>query len=433
MLVEIAAVLLLIVLNGVLAMSELAIVQSRPARLGVLAENGRRGARIARDLAQDPGRFLSTVQIGITLVGILAGAISGATLGDRLGDALAAGGMPAGAARTIGVGLVVVSITYLSLIIGELVPKQIALRAPEKVAAAVAPMMLWLSRAMLPVVWFLDHSGRLLLRLLGQSGRPEQGVSEQEVHLIMDEAESAGVIELAERRMIAGVMRVADRTARGLMTSRREAELIDAATPLDAVLARLRTSERSRFPVFEKSQDDILGIVYARDIFAVALATGQADVRDLVREAPIVMDGLDALEVIERLRTSESHMVLVYDEYGTFQGLITPMDVLSAIAGEFEGEDDPKVVRRADGSLLVAGWMPIDEFADLLSVGVERRSYATVAGLVLDAAGHIPRVGDVVEVAGLRIEVVDMDGQRVDKLLVTRPGPAVSRRPGSGP
>ena len=420
MLFEFAIVLALIFLNGLLAMSELAVVQSRTTRLKVMADGGSRGARIAMKLAEEPGRFLSAVQIGITLVGILAGAISGATLGERFGAALAGLGLSPNVAEAVGVGLVVVTITYLSLIIGELVPKQIALRAPERVAARVAPLMLWISRVTAPLVWVLDRSGKLVLRLLGQSGQPERRMSEEEVRLLIAEAQTAGIIELSERRMIAGVMRIADRTARGLMTPRIEVELIDINASPEGVTASVLKSDRSRFPAYEGEPDNIVGIVHARDLLARSRDEAAGSLRELVHEAPVVMEALSALDVIERLRGSSTHMVLVFDEYGSFEGLITPMDVLSAITGEFDSEDDPKFVRRADGSYLVAGWMPIDEFADLMGVPVQPgATYATVAGLVLELAGHIPSEGEVLEVSGLRIEVVDMDSQRIDKLLVS--------------
>lgn len=425
MYLEIAIVICLTLINGLLAMSELAIVSARPARLKILADKGNRGAATAMRLADDPGRFLSSVQIGITLVGVLAGAFSGATLGARLTASLVETGMAPTIAQPIGVGSVVVAITYLSLIVGELVPKQIALRAPEQVAARVAPMMQIIARIAAPLVWILDRSGKLVLALLGQSGSQSRGVSDEEVRLIIAEAESSGAMNRAESQMIAGVMRVADRTARGLMTARHEVGMLDVDSDKTELLQRLHDLSRSRLPVWEGNVDNIIGVLATRDILGPALLGESFDLRALLREAPVVRDGQSALDIVDRLRTAPAHMVLVYDEYGIFEGIITPMDILEAIAGEFPDSvmDEPKVVTRADGSYLVAGWMPVDEFADLLAVEIEAdRDFETVAGLILEQVGHLPAVGERLEMQGWTIEVVDLDGRRIDKLLVSKAG-----------
>lgn len=423
MFLEIAIVTLLTLINGALAMSELAIVSARPARLKLLADKGSRGAAIAITLAQDPGKFLSSVQIGITLVGVLAGAFSGATLGARLSAWFIELGLTPSLAQPLGVGAVVVAITYLSLIVGELVPKQIALRAPEKVAARMAPMMGLIARVAAPLIWVLDRSGKAVLRLLGQSSAQSRKVSDEEVRLIIEEAESSGAIHQAESGMIAGVMRVADRTARGLMTPRHEVEALDASSDKVQILEDLRGMSRSRLPVQDGDADDIIGVVFTRDILDHALTGGPFDLRALLREAPVVQGRQGALEVIDRLRTAPAHMVLVYDEFGHFEGVITPMDVLEAITGEFPDSetDEPKVVVRADGSYLIAGWMPVDEFADLLSLELEDdRSYETAAGFVLEKFGKLPVVAERFDLQNWSIEVVDLDGRRIDKLLVTR-------------
>ncbi len=423
MYLEIAIVVVLTLINGLLAMSELAIVSARPTRLKMLADKGSTGAATAMALAEDPGRFLSSVQIGITLVGILAGAFSGATLGARLAASLIEAGMPVAVAQPLGVGAVVVVITYLSLIVGELVPKQIALRAPEQVAARMAPMMRIIAKVASPLIWVLDRSGRAVLALLGQSGSASRGVSDEEVRLIIAEAESSGAMNRAESQMIAGVMRIADRTARGLMTPRHEVEMLDVTSDRTAMLQSLHDLRRSRLPVWEGNVDTIIGVLMTRDILAPALMNEAFDLRALMREAPVVRDGQSALEVVDRLRHSPAHMVLVYDEYGHFEGIITPMDVLEAIAGEFPDDmtEEPKVVTREDGSYLVAGWMPVDEFADLLALDMTaERDFETVAGLVLDEVGHLPMVGQHLTYQGWRIEVVDLDGRRIDKLLVSR-------------
>ena len=421
MLIEMSVVLALIVLNGVLAMSELAVVSSRPARLQARASRGDRGARIALLLAEAPGRFLSSVQIGITLVGVLSGALSGATLGLRLASVLPEFGVPVRFAEEVGVGVVVVIITYLSLIVGELVPKQIALSDPEAVASRVAPAMRRLAQAALPLVWLLDRSGALVLALLGQSGRRSSKVSDEEIRMLISEAENAGVIEKAETEMIAGVMRVADRTARGLMTPRHDVEIARADESRDEILARFRISKRSRLPLRDRGPDDIIGILHSRDLLLASAET--FDPADMMLPATVIHESLPATQVIEQLKAAPAHMLLVYDEYGHFEGIVTPMDILGAIAGGFDEteQDEPKVVERDDGSLLVAGWMPVDEFAARIGIDVEDRpSYETVSGLVLDRAGELLEVGQHITLEGWRIEVVDLDGRRIDKLLVSR-------------
>jgi putative hemolysin len=419
MLLEISILLGLIVLNGALAMSELAIVSARPGRLKA---RGDRGARQALRLAEDPGRFLSTVQIGITLVGVLSGAFSGATLGLRAATGLQEAGLGAALAQPLGVGSVVVVVTYLSLVVGELVPKQVALSNPEGIAARVAPAMAALAVVAAPLVWVLDRSGKVILRALGQDRRRGSAVSDEEIHLLIAEAEHAGVIEKGETAMIAGVMRIADRTARGLMTPRHEVVVADAGAGLGQLLALFRQSGRSRLPLRDGGPDEIVGILHSHDLLE---ADPQGfDPRRVMMSAPVIPDALPALEVVERLRAAPEHMLLVYDEYGHFEGIVTAMDILGAIAGGFDEleSDEPKVVEREDGSLLVAGWMPIDEFAARLGLALsEVGDFETVAGLVLHLCADLPQVGQRVRLEGWQIEVVDMDGRRIDKLLVQKP------------
>ncbi len=423
MLTEILIVVALTVINGLLAMSELAVVSSRPARLRVLGDQGNKGALTAMRLAEDPGRFLSTVQIGITLVGVLSGAFSGATLGLRLSEWLSTQGLSRVMADGFGVGLVVVAITYLSLIIGELVPKQIALRDPEKVASRVAPAMSLLSKIGAPLVFLLNISGKAVLALLGQKGEPEETVTEEEVRTIIAEAENAGVLERDERAMISGVMRLADRSARALMTPRREVEVIDLTDDADEIRAQLRETRRSRLPVQDGEADSIIGVCIVKDMID-RLSDGEThDLRDLVDEAPVVMDTANALHILRDIRASKVHMALVFDEYGHFEGIITPGDVLEAIIGAFqeEEESEPPIVTRADGSWLVAGWMQVDEFSHELGVHVPKDAdYQTVAGFVLAEMNRLPNVGEFFEKGHWRFEVVDLDGRRIDKLLVSR-------------
>lgn len=421
MFLEIFLVLLLIGVNGLLAMSELAVVSSRPTRLRSRAKRGDRGAGIALGLAEDPGKFLSTVQIGITLVGVLAGAFSGATIGLRLAEVLPELGVPEAAANEIGVGLVVVVITYLSLIIGELVPKQIALAAPERVASAVAPAMLVLSRVAAPAVWVLDRSGKFVLWLIGHSGRREDSVSDEDIRSVLSEAAGAGVIHRAEKELIGGVMRFSDRRARGLMTPRHDVDTAGIHETRAEILDRFQSSGHSRLPLRRDGPDDIVGVLHSRDLLATADA--EFDALALMRPAPVIQENLPALDVIDRLRNSPCHMLLVYDEYGHFKGIVTPMDVLGTIAGGFDEteSDESKFVERDDGSLLVAGGMPVDEFEERLGLTIQIRPAAeTVAGLVMERLGEVPNVGQSVVVDGWRMEIVDMDGLRIDKLIIRR-------------
>ena len=423
LLTEILIVLALTVLNGVLAMSELAVVSSRPVRLKVMTEQGNKGAMQAMRLAEDPGRFLSTVQIGITLVGILSGAFSGATLGSRFSNWLELQGLAVNWSSALGVGTVVVAITYLSLIVGELVPKQIALRAPETVAARVAPAMVLLARIGAPLVWVLDVSGRLLLSLLGQSGESNDRVTDEEIRTVLAEAQHAGVIETEESAMISGVMRLADRTARGLMTPRRDVEVIDIEDDAAEIRLQLQQTQRSRLPVRNGSSDEIIGVLFVKDAYDF-MATGKAlDIKGLMREAIVVSDLTGALDVIQALRKTTAHMVLVYDEYGHFEGIITSGDILEAITGVFQEDEseEPAVIEREDGSFLVAGWMPIDEFVHQMGFRIEGHpDYETVAGFVLDELKHLPELGERFERQGWSFEVIDLDGRRIDKLLVRK-------------
>jgi putative hemolysin len=425
---ELIIAFLLIVLNGVFALSELAIVSSRKSRLKSLADAGKTGAATALRLAEEPGRFLSTTQIGITLVGLVAGAVSGAALGDMLSAALAERGMPAAFASAIGYGLVLSLITYLSVVVGELVPKQLALRDPEIIACRVAPMMSLLSRATAPFVWLLDASARVLMRLIGQDAAPETTITEEEIKTMVAEAETAGVIETDERRMIAGVLRLGDRTARALMTPRTGVDALDLDLDADELRAKLTTIRHSRVPAVEGGVENVVGVIETRDLLRRLAAGETLDLRALLKSAPIVPDTLDALEVLDTLRTAAVPMALVHDEYGHFEGVVTPNDVLDAIAGALQADQAPEqteeAVRRGDGSWLIDAAMPADEFAELVGLKLpERRDYETAAGYVIEKLRRLPSTGDFFDDQGWRVEVVDMDGRRVDKLLVTR-GPA---------
>jgi putative hemolysin len=418
---ELGVVAFLIVLNGFFAMAELAVVSSRRPRLAAMAEAGSAGARAALSLLENQGRFLSSVQIGITLIGVLAGAFGGATLAEDLVGPLEGLGLGRGAAETGAVALVVAAITYLSLIVGELVPKQIALRNPERIAAFVAPPMAVLARIAAPAVWLLEISSRLVLRLLGRGEEPEQRVTEEEIRMLVAEAESAGVVEPQETHMIARVMRLGDRSVRALMTPRPEVDWVDLDQELPAILERVRTSPHSRLPATHDGLDRVIGILHAKDLLHHMIGASTTDIAALVRPAPTIHDGVDALDALETLRASPVHMAFVVDEHGTFEGVVTATDLLEAITGEFatqEGEAEPAAVRREDGSWLLAGWKPVDDMADLLKLALPgRRDYHTVAGFALVRLGRFPHLGDAFEFAGWRFEVVDIDGRRIDKLL----------------
>ncbi|MFK8253395.1 hemolysin family protein [Ancylobacter terrae] len=422
---EIAVVVFLVLVNGVLAMAELSVVSSRPARLRSMAERGSAGARAALSLAADPGRFLSTVQIGITLIGILAGAFSGATLGDMLGDWLEVQGVSPRFAEGLGYGLVVAAITYVSLILGELIPKRLALQSPEKLASLVAPAMVVLSKISAPAVWLLDASSRVVLRLLGDQKSAEANVTDEEIRAIVAEAESAGVIDPDERRMIAGVMRLADRPVRAVMTPRTDVDWIDLTDDPEAVRATIRETKHTRLPACEGTPEEAVGVIDITDLIAAYLDGQTPDPRQFVREGPVLVETAGALDAMKMLRHANSPLALVVDEYGSMVGVLTPADLLDAIAGtvilDDQGRPGPHVVERTDGSYLVAGNTPVDELADLLGIKVpDDAGFHTAAGYALHELKALPQEGTAFERHGWRFEVVDMDGRRIDKLLVTR-------------
>ena len=420
---DLVVILALIALNGLFAMSELAIVSARRARLQAAQKTGKKGARAALSLAEDPGKFLSTVQIGITLIGILAGAYSGASLGGPAAQRLELLGLTRDTADTVGFVLVIGVTTYLSLIVGELVPKQFALRSPEPIAMLMAGPMLWLSRVAAPIVWLLDGSSALIFRLCGLQRESRHHVTVEELHLIVAEATRSGVIEESERAIISGVVRLADRPVREVMTPRTDVDCIDVGIDARALRAKLMGTPHSRLPVGNGSVEEIIGVVQARDIMLVLMRREKIDIRALMRPVEVVPDQVDAMDALEVLRRSDVPMVLVHDEYGHFEGVVTPSDLLSAIAGNFASDTDlhaePDVVERADGSLLVSGKMPVDQLAERIGLTLEEeRDYATVAGHALWRLRHLPDVGETFEDQGWLFEVVDMDGRKIDKLLV---------------
>lgn len=416
----------LILLNGLFSMSELAIVSARTARLKVAADKGSRAARTVLELAADPGRFLSTVQIGITLIGILAGAYSGASLGGPVGERVQLLGVPPKIAGEVGFALVIIATTYASVVVGELVPKQLALRIAEPIALIMARPMLLLAQIMGPFVWLLDRSSAVLLRLLSIRSGDRQQLTAEELHMIFAEATRSGVIEEEERAMMAGVMRLAERPVRELMTPRMQIDWIDIDADEAELRAKIDASPHSLLPVVdEDAPDNVLGILKVRDVLATLVAGQPVNIRAAMKRAEIIPDQLDAMDALRKLQTAEVAMALVHDEYGHLEGLVTPSDVLSALAGTFvahqdEG-DEPMVVERADGSLLVSGIMPADALADRLDMTLpDDREYATAAGFVMTVLKKVPSESEHFTRQGWRFEVIDMDGLRIDKILVER-------------
>jgi putative hemolysin len=421
---DVVVILMLIALNGVFAMAELAIVSSRKPRLKAMAKAGRRGAQSALDLAADPGKFLSTVQIGITLIGVLAGAYSGASLGGPVGQRLARLGIAPETAHTLGFATVIVLTTYASLVIGELVPKQFALRSPEPIAALMAKPMLWIAKGTAPLVWLLDRTSALIFRLLRMRRDNADKVTAEELHLVVAEAHSAGVLEEYERAIISGVVRLADRPAREVMTPRTEVAWIDAQAGPDDIREALLQTPHSRIPVAEGSVDRLIGIVHARDIVAALIEGRPLDLRALSREAPVVPDQMDAMDALAVLRGSQARMAFVHDEYGHFEGIVTSADLLNAIsgvlAGGFEGGPEAPLVEREDGSWWVSGSLSADALSDRLGIALPSdRDYATTAGFALSVLKHLPEVGERFTVGGWQFEIVDMDGFKIDKLLAS--------------
>ncbi|PKP91560.1 MAG: DNA-binding protein [Alphaproteobacteria bacterium HGW-Alphaproteobacteria-16] len=423
--IDVAIILALVALNGVFAMSELAIVSARRARLEGLARSGKRGARTALDLASNPGKFLSTVQIGITLIGIVAGAYSGASLGSPVGARIALLGVAPQLAQTIGFSIVIALTTYASLIVGELVPKQFALRSPEPIAVVVAAPMLWLSRLTAPIVWILDQSSGLVFRLLRIKRESENRVTAEELHMLVAEATHSGVIEEHERSIISGVVRLADRPVREVMTPRTDVDWLDANLDEAALRAALLKTPHTRLPIADGSVDEVIGVVQARDVVAALIRGDALDLRALAHTAPVLPDQVDAMDALGALRRAEVPMGFVHDEYGHFEGIVTPADLLAAIAGEFLSDTDPgdhpAITMRDDGSLLVSGQLAADTLAERIGIDLpEDRDFATVAGLALAVLKHLPDEGESFVEQGWRFEIVDMDGHKIDKLLLAQ-------------
>ncbi|HLO78070.1 MAG TPA: hemolysin family protein [Magnetospirillum sp.] len=424
---EVLIVLALILVNGLFAMSELALVSSRPAELRRRAEKGSRGAKVALEMIQDPSRLLSTVQIGITLVGIVAGAYSGATLGAHVSDWLAST-VPFLAAwsHEIAMTVVVGIITYLSLVVGELVPKRLAMHHAETIAVRVAPFMRRLAVAGGPVVTLLRVSTNFLLRLLGQKPHDTKQVTEDELRAVIAEGALAGVIEPAEKEMLDRVMRLADRPVGSIMTPRPDVVWLDADEPVETWRRRMAEAPHSRFPVARGSLDDMIGVLDTRRVLDKLLAGEPFDPLAAVVPAPVVHEGIRAPRILEMFKQSAAPMLVVLDEYGGFEGIVTMTDFLEAVAGELPGAgggEESAAVRRDDGSWLLDGMIAIEEAESTLGLAGmgEQGDFHTLAGFVLSQLAHLPQIGEHFLWEGWRFEVIDMDGRRIDRVLATPP------------
>ncbi len=418
-------ILALIVANGFLAMAEIAVVSARKARLQQRAEEGDPGARIALELANSPGRFLSTIQIGITLVGILAGAFGGAIIAEQLAPQLNRMAWIAPHGSAVSLFIVVVAITYLSLIIGELVPKQIALNHAERISAAVAPFMRTLSWLGSPIVHLLSLSTQMVLRAFGIKPSAESSVTAEEIKLMIEQGTQEGVFEPSEQEMVERVFRLGDRTAAALMTPRPDVVWLDPSEPPEEIQKKITADSHTHYPVAEGQIDRIIGLVNSKDLLSQNLSCRPIDLRSVLRPALFIPESMSALDVLERLKKKRTHVAFVIDEHGGFQGLLTTSDILEAIVGDIPMPDETEeadIIRREDGSWLVDGKVQAEELKELLQVNElpfeDEHLYQTLGGLVMAFLGRIPKSGDHFDWIGFRFEVMDMDGHRVDKVLI---------------
>lgn len=425
---ELLVVLVLILGNGVFAMSELALVSAREVRLRQRAEEGDSGARAALELVGEPSRFLSTVQVGISLIAVFLGAFGGETLGPYLAAPLENVPVVGPYADAAALVVVVVAITYVSLVLGELAPKRLALNDPERISAIVARPMGLLSVAASPVVRLLSFSTDTVVRLLGAQTSTEPDITEEEIRRLIEQATSAGVLEAAERELVEQVFRLGDRRVGDLMTPRPQVSWVDANDPPEESWRAMSDSGHSNFPICDGNLDAVLGTVSIKDLWLQTTQGRRPDLQEAMHPSQLVLENAPALKVLETFREAGIHFAIVIDEYGGMQGVITAMDVLEAIVGDIPSPDEPPEpgsVRRADGSWLFAGAMPAEELKETLGLkelpGEERDDYRTVGGLVMTRLRRVPKEGEHFEWEGLRFEVVDMDGNRVDQVLVVPP------------
>ena len=425
---ELLVLAFLMLLNGFFAMSEMAVISSRRARLVQLADERLPGADTALALLDDPTRFISTVQICLTLISILAGAFGGATLVDPLAGQLSRITILASYAHELATALVVIGLTYVTLIAGELAPKRLGMGNAERIAARVAPVMTLLSRLAGPLVWLMQRSTQAMFLLLHLRFETPAGVTEEEVKTLIAEGTQRGVFEPAEREMIEGVLRLTDRSVRAIMTPRLDVVWLDINDSPGDIIAELRASGYSRFPVSRGDIDEIEGIVQAKDLLNRALAGEPFDMQCCIKKPLFVHDSTGVMHLLELLRQSSVQIAVVVDEYGSLEGIVTLTDILESIAGELPDEDDgapdPEIVRREDGSFLIDGMVPVDEVEALLGLKNMRgdRDFHTIGGFVLSECGHIPKPGEHFIWHGVRFEVVDMDNRRIDKIAIMPEG-----------
>ncbi|MBD2682968.1 MULTISPECIES: hemolysin family protein [Nostoc] len=422
---EILIILVLIIANGVFSMSEMAIVSARKVRLQQLANQGDAKARVALKLAESPNNFLSTIQVGISLIGILTGAFGGATIANRLAVYVKLVPVLAPYSEPVSFGIVVLIITYLSLIVGELVPKRLALNNPEGIAAFVAIPMRALSAIASPMVHLLSASTDMVLRLLGVTQSTEPQVTEEEIKILIEQGTEAGTFEEAEQDMVERVFRLGDRPVSYLMTPRPDIVWLDLDDTAEENRQKMVDSAYSRYPVCQGGLDNVLGVIPVTDLLARSFRGEQLDLTVGLRQPVFVPESTRGLKVLELFKQTVTHMALVVDEYGVIQGLVTLNDIMSEIVGDVpstDGQDQPQAVQREDGSWLLDGMLPVEEFLELFDMeeweSEERGSYQTLGGFVITHLGRIPTAADHFEWEGMRIEVMDMDGNRVDKVLV---------------
>lgn len=429
---EILVVVLLVLLNGFLAMSELAIVSSRRPRLERLAGEGRSGARFALALADDPGRFLATVQVGLTSIGILNGAFSGLTLGDRLDDWLDLYPAVAPYSKPLAVALVVMSVTYVSLVIGELAPKQIALKDPEQIAIHVARPLALFTHITAPVVWVLNVSTVSLLGLLGLRPGFERHVTDEDILGVIVEGEKSGLIHAAEREMVEDVLDLTSRTVNAIMTPKPDVVWIDLDAPPETIVQTVRACPFAQLLVCRRTMDNVIGVVRKQDLLNQALDRVPIDVSKALQAPLLIPESVSILRALDLFRRTPVNAAVIVDEYGSVQGLVTRTDLLEAVAGplpEVDRRPEQKVIRREDGALLIDGATPVSEVAPLLGLSeLPKKDAVTVAGLVLAQADHLPKMGEQFSCNGWRFEVAELDGARISKVLARPLSPAQGRK-----
>lgn len=423
---ELVVLGLLILTNGFFSMSEMAIVTARKTRLKQMARESR-GAAVALELGEHPERFLSAVQIGITLVGVVTGVVSGASLGQWIASGLDNIEWLARYAKGLGLALGVLVITLLSIVFGELIPKRVAMVAPERIAAAVARPLFWIGRIATPAVMLLSWMTNGVLRLFGLNRATDSKVSEEEIQLLVAESHEQGVIDQVERSMVTRVLKFGDRTALSLMTPRNRIHWLDLTAPLEENLAVMRSTPYSRYPVMRSTDREVVGVLETKTLLDYLGKGQRVDLFRKLAKPLFVPDTMRAMDLLDQFRDAEVHLAFVVDEYGDLSGIVSLNDILSAVVGQnaqVSSEADAPIVQRSDGSYLIDGALPVEDLGDLLLVGEfpepDDRDYNTLAGLVMNQLGRVPKVGEIVQWREWRIEVVDLDGARIDKLLVSR-------------